>query len=95
MSIYLSRKDLKNLSESLGATKLCSNIYYYENIIHSSRNLIQELELVDCVNLWNGYITAEQIAYCAGVYGNSGQLHKITYFDEIKKDYYTEFVCVY
>ena len=95
MSIYLSKKDLKNLSESLGAKKLCSNIYYYENIIHSTINLIQELELVDCVDLRDGYITAYQIAYCAGIYGNSGQLHKVTYFDEIKKGYYTKFVCVY
>lgn len=95
MSIYLSKKSLKNLASSLCATKLCSNINYYENIIHSSRNLIQELELVDCVDIRDGYITAEQIAYCAGIYGNSGQLHKVTYYDEIKKGYFTKFVCVY
>lgn len=95
MSIYLTKKDLKNLAESLGAKKLCSNIYYYENIVHSSQNLIEELNLVDCVDIQDGYITTEQIAYCAGVYGNSGQLHKVTYFDEIKKSYFTLFVCVY
>lgn len=95
MSIYLSKKDLKSLAASLGAKKLCSNIYLYENIVHSSRNLIQELNLVDNVDIRDGYITAEQIAYCAGIYGNSGQLHKVTYYDEIKKGYFTEFVCVY
>lgn len=95
MSIYLSKKDLKSLAESLGAIKLCNNIYYYENIVHSSINLIHELELVDCVDIRDGYITAEQIAYCAGIYGNSGQLHKVTYYDDIRKGYFTKFVCVY
>ena len=95
MSIYLTKKDLKKLAESLEASRLCSNIYYYENIVNSSKNLIQELKLVDCVDIRDGYITAEQIAYCAGIYGNSGQLHKVIYYDEIKKSYYTKFVCVY
>lgn len=95
MSIYLTKKSLKNLAESLGAQKLCNNIYYYENIVHSTKNLIQELELVDCVDIRDGYITSDQIAYCAGIYGNSGQLHKVTYFDEKLKGYYTKFVCVY
>lgn len=95
MAIYLTKKDLKNLSESLGAKKLCNNIYYYENILHSTKKLIEELELVECVDLRDGYITADQIAYCAGIYGNSGQLHKVTYYDDIKKCYYTKFVCVY
>lgn len=48
------------------------------------KKLIEKLELVDCVDIKDGYITSEQLAYCAGVYGNSGQLHKVTYFDEIK-----------
>lgn len=95
MSTYLSKKDLKNLSVSLGATKLCNNIYHYENIIQSSTELIQKLDLVDCVDCHNGYITADQIAYCAGIYGNSGQLHKVTYYDEIKKSYLVKYVCVY
>lgn len=92
MSIYLSKKSLKELSRNLGAIKLCNNIYVYENIIHSSMNLIRELNLVDCVD---GYICVNQIAYCAGIYGNSGQLHKITYYDEIRKERFTKFVCVY
>lgn len=95
MSIYLTKKDLKNLAESLGAKKLCSNIYCYENIVHSSKNLIQELNLVDCVDIQDGYICANQIAYSAGIYGNSGQLHKVTYFDEKRKERFTSFVCVY
>ena len=56
MSIYLSKKDLKNLAESLNAKKICNNIYYYENIVNSSTNLIEELDLVDCVDCSNGYI---------------------------------------
>lgn len=63
MSIYLSKKDLKNLAESLNAKKICNNIYYYENIVNSSTNLIEELDLVDCVDCSNGYIYSEQIAY--------------------------------
>ena len=95
MSIYLTKKDLKSLATSLNAIKLCSNIYYYENIVHSRKNLIQELDLVDHVDIRDGYICAYQIAYSAGIYGCSGELHKVTYYDEIKKGYYTEFVCVY
>lgn len=94
MSIYLSKKDLKKLATSLGAKKLCNNINYYENIVHSSTNLIQELNLIDCVDCRDGYICADQIAYSSGVYGNSGQLHKVTYFDEIKQSYFTKFVYV-
>lgn len=94
MSIYLSKKDLKSLASSLNAIKLCDNIYYYENIVHSSKNLIQELELLDHVDIIDGYICAYQIAYSAGVYGNSGQLHKVIYYDEIKKERYCKFVYV-
>ena len=94
MSIYLSKKDLKSLAASLGAKKLCNNIYYYESIVHSSTNLIKELNLLDCVDCQDGYICADQIAYSAGIYGNSGQLHKVTYFDEIKKERYCKFVYV-
>lgn len=39
MSIYLTRKALKELSESLSATKLSNNIYYYENIVHSRKKI--------------------------------------------------------
>lgn len=96
MSIYLSKKALKELAKRLDATKLCSNIYYYANIVHSSKNLIKELDLVDRVDMIvDGYINTEQIAYCGGVYGTTGQLHKVTYFDKIKQGYYTVFVCVY
>ena len=95
MSIYLSKKALKSLAESLNAIKLCNNIYCYESIISSTTKLIQELDLVDCVDCQDGYIYSQQIAYCAGIYGNSGQLHKITYYDEIKKSYFTKYVCVY
>lgn len=94
MSIYLSKKDLKNLATSLNAKKICNNIYYYENIVNSSTNLIKELDLVDCVDCREGYIVAYQIAYSAGIYGNSGQLHKVTYYDEIRKERFTKFVYV-
>lgn len=93
MSIYLSKKDLKNLAESLGAKKLCNNIYYYENIVHSFNELVNVLDLSNCVSN-DGYICADQIAYCAGIYGNSGQLHKVTYYDEIKQSYFTKYVYV-
>ena len=94
MSIYLTKKDLKSLATSLNAIKLCSNIYYYENIVHSRKNLIQELDLVDHVDIRDGYICAYQIAYSAGIYGNSGQLHKVVYYDEIKKERCCKFVYV-
>lgn len=94
MSIYLSKKNLKSLAASLNAKKISNNIYYYENIVNSSTNLIKELDLVDCVDCRDGYISAYQIAYCAGVYGNSGQLHKVTYYDEIRKERFTKFVYV-
>lgn len=95
MSIYLTKKNLISLSESLNAIKLGSNIYYYENIISSTTKMIKELDLVDCVDCQDGFICSYQIAYCAGIYGNSGQLHKITYYDEIKKTYFSKYVCVY
>lgn len=95
MSIYLSKKNLKCLATSLNALKLCNNICCYENIVHSSTNLIRELNLVDCVDFQDGYICAYQIAYSAGIYGNSGQLHKVIYYDETCKERFTKFVCVY
>lgn len=90
----LTKKDLKKLAASLGAKKLCNNIYYYENIINSSTTLIKELNLDNCVDYYDGYICAEQIAYSAGIYGNSGQLHKITYYDDKRKERFSKFVYV-
>lgn len=49
MSIYLSKKDLKNLAESLNAKKLCNNIYYYENIVHIMMKINNLILLNLCV----------------------------------------------
>lgn len=92
MSIYLSKKDLKSLATILNATKIEGNIYYYENIINSRKNLMDYFNMYDVVDLENGYIVSYQIAYSSGVYGNSGQLHKIVYYDEIDEVRKTIFV---
>lgn len=92
MSIYLSKKDLKSLATSLNATKISNNCYIYENVVNSRKNIIDQFNMYDVVDLETGYVVSYQIAYSAGVYGNSGQLHKIVYYDEINEVRKTIFV---
>lgn len=95
MSIYLSKKDLKSLAISLNAAYISNNCYSYENIIHSSRNIIDYFNMYDVIDLENPYLVSYQVAYSAGIYGNSGQIHKIVYYDvvdEVRKTIFTYYV---
>lgn len=91
MSIYLSKKDLKTLACSLNATYISNNCYVYENIIHSSRNIIDYFNMYDVIDLETPYLVSYQVAYSAGIYGNSGQIHKIEYYDVIHEERKTIF----
>lgn len=92
MSIYLSKKDLKSLATSLNAVEISNNCYAYENVVNSRKNIIEHFDMYDVVDCETGYIVSYQIAYSSGVYGNSGQLHKIVYYDEVDKVRKTIFV---
>lgn len=86
----MSHKALKQLGAHLNGYELSGgNIYYYENALYYLQrfhmvddtmaraylinNIISEIKerFPDANHLW-----VTQIAYSAGVYGNTGQLHK-------------------
>ena len=93
--IKLSKKDLKDLSKSLGAFHCGGNVYNHENITYyiqhkditelnkytTNNNQVYELieYLASKTSMLNNdefYITANQIAYSSGMYGNTAQLVK-------------------
>lgn len=95
MSICLSKKDLKSLATSLNAVYITNNCYIYENIVHSSRNIIDYFNMDDVIDLEKPYVVSYQVAYSAGICGNSGQLHKIVYYDvidEVRKTIFAYYV---
>lgn len=100
MSARLTRKDLRKEAERLDATYFTGNVFTYENILEAmqayfnSNKDTYQMEIVP----HSGYeyikqlektyspvrIEVKQLAYCVGIYGNSGQLHQI----DIYKSYY-------
>ena len=92
----LTRKTLQKEANRLGAYKLGSNVYMYENAI---RNLyrLEEVDEHDSrfdADLYNQFIRmvnaesagayradAEQMYYSAGACGNNGQLHEVRITD--------------
>lgn len=107
----LTKKNLKELSESLGAYYCGGNVYNHENIqyyirhkdiesvskyINNEYNDVQALvtllnELL-VGNKDNYTISDTQLAYSHGIYGNNGQIHKYTIYNndrEIVREIYT------
>ena len=97
----LTRKQLKEISISLNAYYMGSNVYDYENIVYyldykmdlqSLKNytknglsqLLQDInKQYNLDNFINGIykISATQMAYSHGIYGNNGQLHQLKIYN--------------
>ena len=88
----LTRKTLQKEANRLGAYKLATNVYRYENAISQLYRLEKVNEYDTCFdseefNKFVRMVKAEnegayradvvQMYYSAGAYGNSGQLHEV------------------
>lgn len=94
----VSQKELCKIAKRLGAIRLANNCYRYEAILYNNIKLIDTLGLkcYDDNYANNAYIHKKQLYYSCGVYGNSGQMHFITYINKYKKEcscyvYYTDY----
>ena len=92
----LTRKALQKEANRLGAYKLGSDVYKYENAIGKLSRLKEVDEHGTCfdADLYNQFIRmvkaenvgayrayVTQMYYSAGVYGNNGQLHEVRITD--------------
>ena len=92
----LTRKTLQKEANRLGAYKLSSNVYKYENAISKLYRLEEVNEHDTCfdTDLYNQFVRmvkaesvgayradVEQMYYSAGACGNSGQLHEVRITD--------------
>ena len=92
----LTRKTLQKEANRLGAYKLGSNVYMYENAISQLYRLEEVDEHDSCFNadMFNKFVRmvkaenvgayraeAEQMYYSSGEYGNNGQLHEVRITD--------------
>lgn len=92
----LTRKALQKEANRLGAYKLTSDVYKYENAIIKLYRLKEVDEHDTCfdADMFNQFVRmvkaesvgayragVSQMYYSAGVYGNSGQLHEVRVFD--------------
>ena len=97
-SKQVSQKKLCKIAKCLGAIRIAKGCYKYEKIIYSNRNLINALNIKvydDNYGFDRALIHKQQLYYSCGVYGNSGQLHYITYINDYGKEcscfvYYTD-----
>lgn len=92
----LTRKTLQKEANRLGAYKLASNVYLYENAIGNLYRLEEVDEHDTCFDsdLYNQFVRmvkaesagayradTEQMYYSAGSCGNNGQLHEVRITD--------------
>lgn len=79
----LTQKELCNLARRLKAIRIGNNCSIYESIIHDKNKIVKTLKLknVRKDKYGNYEIDYQQIRYCGGLYGNSGQMHLLTWFD--------------
>lgn len=91
MSVKVTKKQLKEISERLDAYYLGGNVYDYESDVfaiqcdndrfklgknESKNELISRLK--DYERKGKNYsISCKQVVYSAGAYGNTGQLHQV------------------
>lgn len=95
----VSQKELCKIAKNLNAKRIGSSCYQYESVVSSNRKLIETLGINVCKDNFgydNGYINKQQLYYSCGVYGNSGQMHFITYINNYGKEcscyvYYTDY----
>ena len=90
----LSHKALLSEGRRLNGLYFSGNVYEYENCIAMIQNLREDKKQTRTSKAYNDIlerlkkdyptlksISALQIAYSAGIYGNTGQLHKLELFD--------------
>lgn len=92
----LTRKTLQKEANRLGAYKLTSNVYKYENAISQLYRLEEVYEDDTCfdADVYNQFVRmvkaenegayradATQMYYSVGDYGNNGQLHEVRITD--------------
>ena len=92
----LSRKALQKEANRLGAYKMTSNVYKYENAISNLYRLEEVNEHDTCFDAeaFNQFVRmvkaenagayradTKQMYYSAGTYGNNGQLHEVRITD--------------
>ena len=92
----LTRKTLQKEANRLGAYKLSSNVYKYENAISKLYRLeeVDEHDTSFDADLYNQFVRmvkaenagayradVKQMYYSAGTYGNNGQLHEVRITD--------------
>lgn len=82
-NLKMSRKQLKALANNLEAVPIANDIYRYEKALS---------ELVSAYCNQDETCTYQIIAYSAGIYGNSGRIDKILFYDNDIPDVY---VCWY
>lgn len=106
MSIKLTKKELKKIGEELGGYYLGGNVYNYENCIYfltskdvkkigentKNKDIIKRIEKYNVNDI---QIFTKQLFYSAGIYGNSGQLHKIFVYNKKNNDLVDEFFVYY
>ena len=91
----LSHKALLSDGRRLNGLYFSGNVYEYENCIDMIQNLREDKKQTRTSKNYNDTleqlkkdyptlksISAFQIAYSAGIYGNTGQLHKLKLFDD-------------
>ena len=92
----LSRKTLQKEANRLGAYKLASDVYKYENAISKLYRLEEVNEHDTCfdADVYNQFVRmvkaenvgayradVKQLYYSYGIYGNNGQLHEVRITD--------------
>ena len=95
----VTQKKLCEIAKNLGAIRIGNCCYQYEGVVTSNKKLIDTLNIDVCKDNWgyaNGYINKYQLYYSCGLYGNSGQLHLITYINNYGVEcscyvYYTDY----
>lgn len=96
-----TKKQLKELATDLNAYYLGGNVYNYENCIYyiNHKNMLDNLKestknneiITTLSNIDFDNALDKQLAYSAGVYGNTGQLHEIKLYkgDNVVDTIYT------
>lgn len=95
----VTQKKLCEIAKNLNAKRIGNCCYQYEGVVTSNKKLIEYLNLDVCKDNFgydNGYLHKQQLYYSCGVYGNTGQLHLITYVNSYGVEcscyvYYTDY----
>ena len=98
--IKMSHKQLVETSKMLDAQHFDGNIYAHENRVHYLISVvydpiqtIQECKdesenfnklLREVIDLHATSVNSKQLAYSCGIYGNTGQLHRLNYYKDDK-----------